>query len=229
MSAGDVSSLFWSKFCEQMDILFIYSENEIDSKKKLEILEISDELKDRIYEYLQWNVVDESKIDMNIVKMFEVLNFQATGLSEIDILTKDFENLKILDLSNNKIVAIENTPPNLEELYLNSNIVNKIRGPKNTSLLHLGLSYNQIELYHLTDIYMYYPSLFSLNLSHNKLIDLEQAVEVISKFDKLKVLVLRGNPFALMDGYKIYCINMLQNLRLFDITSIPKDESKKKK
>lgn len=187
-----------------MDILFIYSENEIDSKKKPQLLDMSEALKEKINDYLQWHVVDESKIDMSIVKMFEILNFSASSIKEIDLLAKDFEKLKVLDLSNNGITTIENTPPNLEELYLNSNQVCKVRGPVNPNLLHLGLAYNQINEYHLTDIYMYYPNLFSLNLSHNKLADLEETVAVLKKMGSLKVLVLRGNPFVLMDSYKPY-------------------------
>ena len=58
---------------------------------------------------------------------------------------QDLLNLRILDLSQNKITVIENTPPQLEELYLNSNLVTEIKGPVNSSLLHLGLAYNYIE------------------------------------------------------------------------------------
>lgn len=45
----------------------------------------------------------------------------------------------------------------------------------------------------------------------------------------MKVLVLRGNPICLVEGYKSYCINKLRNLRMFDITPIPKDDAKKKR
>ena len=190
---------------------------------------MSQELKQKISDYIQWNVINETKIDQNIMKMFESLNFQSMKLSEIDLLTRDFENLKILDLSNNNIRTIENTPPNLQELYLNYNNVGSVKGPVNKNLLHIGLSYNQIDIYLLNDIYRYYPNLFSLNVSHNKIVDLEQAVDVCAQFSDLKVLVLRGNPCVLIDGYKSYCINKLPNLRLFDLSPIPKDDAKKKK
>lgn len=223
-----MSTLFWKRFCEQIDILYIHEESEIDSKKKPEILEMTEEVKKKISDYIQWNVIDESKIDQNIMKMFEVLFFPSMKLSEIDFLTREFEKLKILDLSNNKIAVLENSPPNLEELYLNSNNVSAIKGPLNKNLLHLGLAYNQVDTYMLNDIFRFYPNLFSLNVSHNKLVDLKQSVEIWAQFSDLKVLILRGNPWALVDGYKSYCINKLKKLRLFDVTPIPKDESKKK-
>jgi len=112
---------------------------------------------------------------------------------------------------------------------LNSNKVNSIKGPVNKNLLHLGLSFNEIDIYLLNDIHRFYPCLFSLNVSHNKLIDLKQTVDVCSQFTSLKVLILRGNPCALVEGYKAYCINQLKTLRLFDVTPIPKEDSKKKK
>lgn len=186
-------------------------------------------VKTKVNEYLQWNVVQENKIDLNIMKMFEEISFKGYQITQIDFLAKDFENLKILNLDNNRITIIENTPPNLEELYLNSNMVTKIRGPENKNLLHLGLSFNSVDLFHLEDIFYFYPNLFSLNLSHNKLVDLEETVNILLRLKNLKVLVLRGNPFVLMEGYKFYCIHKLPNLRVFDTTPIPKDDAKKKK
>jgi hypothetical protein len=223
-----VSSLFWNRFCEQIDILYIHEESEIDSKKKPEILEMTEEVKKKITDYIQWNVIDEAKIDQNIMKMIEVLFFPSMKLSEIDFLWREFDKLKILDLSNNKISTLENTPSNLEELYLNSNNVTWVKGPLNKKLLHLGLAYNHVDTYLLNDIYRFYPNLFSLNVSHNKLIGLEQTVEIWCQFADLKILILRGNPCALVEGYKSYCINKLKKLRLFDVTPIPKDDSKKK-
>lgn len=199
-----MSGLFWKRFCEQIDILYIYEENEIDSKKNPEILEMSEDLKDKLTDYIQWNVVNEHKLDPNIMKMFEVLNFQSMMITEIDLQARDFEKLKVLDLSNNRVRVIENTPINLEELYLNSNHITSVKGPANKNLLHLGLAYNEIDEYLLNDIYRYYPCLFSLNVSHNKLVDLKKSVDICSQFSDLKVLVLRGNPFVLIEGYRQY-------------------------
>jgi len=44
------------------------------------------------------------------MKMFEVLHFPTMRLRELDFISRDFENLKILDLSNNRITIVENTP-----------------------------------------------------------------------------------------------------------------------
>ncbi len=75
---------------------------------------------------------------------FQTLYFVKQGLTMIDTTMQQFFNLKILDLSHNKIRVVENIPPHLEELRLNSNLVDEIRGPVQTSLLHLGLSYNYL-------------------------------------------------------------------------------------
>lgn len=160
--------------------------------------------------------------------MFETLTFKNMRLDEIDIVCRDFTRLKVLDLSNNAFTVVENTPPNLQELYLNSNNICDIRGPKNENLLHLGLAFNHIDEELLSKISEFYPKLFSLNLSHNKLVDLKTSVEILGKFDEMKVLVMRGNPCCLVEGYKPYCINKLSKLRLFDTTPIAKDDAKKK-
>ena len=190
---------------------------------------MSAEVLKRVTNYVQYNVIEESMINPKILKMFENLKFKAMKLLEIDMVSLEFKRLKVLDLSNNLIEVLENTPPNLEELYLNYNRVNFVRGPINTSLLHLGLSYNSIGEKQLDEILRFYPKLFSLNIGHNKLIHLKESAEICSKFSDLKVLVLRGNPCVLVEGYKPYCIYKISNLRLFDNSSIHKDEAKKKK
>ena len=223
--SGTVSGHFWKRFWEQIDILYIMDENEIDSKKKPEILDMSEEVKQRISNYIQWNVVEESKIDPKIMAMFE--SFRCIKWDEIDIMWREFTKLKVLDLTNNAITVLENTPPNLQELYLNSNNIWEIRGPINSNLLHLGLAFNHIDEQLLYDITRFYPSLFSLNLSHNRLTNLTQTVEILQGLPSLKVLVMRGNPCCLTEGYKPYCMNKLGWLRVFDVTPITKDDSKK--
>ena len=55
-----------------------------------------------------------------------------------------FENLAILNLTNNKITTIENLPPNLRELNLTGNLVDHIEPLRTplTSLIHLGVAHN---------------------------------------------------------------------------------------
>lgn len=56
-----------------------------------------------------------------------------------------FENLKILKLNNNKILEIANMPPKIEELFLYSNRIRYIAPrTKSSTLLYLGLGYNEI-------------------------------------------------------------------------------------
>ena len=165
---------------------------------------MSEEVLNKITHYIQYNVIDESRINPTILKMFEVLYFKSMKIIEIDFTSREFKRLKVLDLSNNRIEVLENTPPNLEELYLNFNLVKEIKGPVNTSLLHLGLSYNLIDEDLLSEINHFYPKIFSLNVSSNKLKNLKETVQICSMFTDLKVLVTMGNPFVIVDGYKNY-------------------------
>lgn len=132
----------------------------------------------RVTNYIQYNVIEEARIDPKILKMFETLSFKSMKILELDIVSREFRRLKVLDLSNNKIEVLENTPPNLEELYLNFNNIQAVKGPVNNSLLHLGLSYNHIDEYLLDEILRFYPKLFSLNVSFNRLTNLRDSVEV---------------------------------------------------
>lgn len=58
-----------------------------------------------------------------------------------------FSNLKVLNLSFNSIQKIEFLPQNLEELYLNGNLINEV-GLSATkpmkSMIHVGLNQNKI-------------------------------------------------------------------------------------
>ena len=91
---------------------------------------------------------------------------------EIDIQTLELQNLKILDLTSNQITKIENLPKNLEELYLNNNQVNKISlKSSHTSLLHLGLAYNQLTDEVFIDVLSLFPNIFSLNVSFNSILN----------------------------------------------------------
>ena len=58
-----------------------------------------------------------------------------------------FSNLKVLNLSFNSIQKIEFLPPNLEELYLNGNLINEVglsAMKPMKSMIHVGLNQNKI-------------------------------------------------------------------------------------
>jgi Leucine-rich repeat (LRR) protein len=79
----------------------------------------------------------------------------------------------VLNLSFNKIETIEYLPPNLEELHMASNQIAYINPAISLpSLLHFGLSYNQIGDSELPKIKNSFPNLFSIDLAFNRVCDL---------------------------------------------------------
>lgn len=61
-----------------------------------------------------------------IVNFFSNLNMQNKAIDKIDIQLSKFYNLKVLNFSFNLITKLEFIPPNLEELYINGNLINEI-------------------------------------------------------------------------------------------------------
>ena len=98
---------------------------------------------------------------------------------------------------------LENVPPHLEELRLNSNLIDEIRGPVQENLLHLGLSYNlisNVDSDPMQAISTFFPNLFSLNLSFNQLENLDTTVTQLQALENLKILILQGNPLSLTNN-----------------------------
>ena len=114
-----------------------------------------------------------------ILNFFNELNMSSRGIIAIDNTLQKFEKLKVLNLSFNSIAKIEYLPANLEELYLNGNIVNEIGINTNKtmkSMVHLGLSYNKLRQPALTQIVKVFPNLFCLDASFNDLCDLSSTM-----------------------------------------------------
>ena len=137
---------------------------------------------------------------------FNSLFFVKQNIFEIDISMRDLQNLKILRLPQNKITAVANVPPFLEELDLTSNLVSEIRGPVNGNLLHLGLAYNQVCSDQMRPITKYYPGLFSLNLSFNRLEDLKDVCRELSVLDGLRIATFYGNAISMQENYRPYVL-----------------------
>lgn len=130
-----------------------------------------------------------------------------------------FNQLKVLNLSFNNITKIEFLPPNLEELYLNGNQVNEVAlNPTKPfpSMIHLGLSMNQIRQTALTVITKVFPNLFCLDASFNDLCDMEGAMMWITKLKKIKMLYLEGNPLIFTNNYKRIIAERIVGLKVLD-------------
>ena len=138
----------------------------------------------------------------------------------------------MLNLSHNRITKIQNLPPNLKELNLTNNQISEIKYlTPLKSLIHLGLSYNQISNQNVPLIVRNFPSLFCLDLQHNTLCDLSHSIQFFQKLENLRLLYLAGNPLALTYRYREILKENLQELRFIDGTPAftEVEESLKKK
>lgn len=127
----------------------------------------------------QLGVIPDLCVEDYILCFFKDLNIQAKSVSALDPTLAKFQNLKVLNLSFNCISKIEFIPPNLEELYLNGNQINEVSLNFNkpiNSLIHIGLSMNQIRQTALSCIVKAFPNLFCLDISFNELTDMESAL-----------------------------------------------------
>uniref|UniRef100_A0A8D2QJ35 Leucine rich repeat containing 43 n=1 Tax=Zonotrichia albicollis TaxID=44394 RepID=A0A8D2QJ35_ZONAL len=85
-------------------------------------------------------------------------------------------------------------------------------------LQHLGLGYNQLcgpsqEKHFTVD---FWPNLVSLDLSFNSLTDLLELVSQLSTLQKLRILLLQGNPLSLIPAYRGFLVDSLPRLSIFD-------------
>ncbi|XP_065745606.1 leucine-rich repeat-containing protein 43 [Phocoena phocoena] len=158
-------------------------------------------------------VVDKqvSLVDSDLLKFvkLEELVLSANQIKEIDT-TNLPPTLKVLELYGNKMTSMEclctRPPPRLQHLGLGHN---KLLGPLES-------------LYVTSD---YWPNLISLDLSFNDLTDLQGMVSGLRTLRRLRLLVLQGNPLALVPCYRGFIIDGLSGLCVLDdITVAPSEK-----
>jgi len=117
----------------------------------------------------------------------------------------------------------------LKELFLSANeIVLSSDGSSEwlqllqlPALVHVGLAFNRISTIPAA------PSpaaieaaaascLMSLDLSHNDLVDLRGTIQSLALLPRLRALVLRGNPCALLPSYRAATLSVLRRLTYLD-------------
>nr|XP_039249055.1 leucine-rich repeat-containing protein 43-like [Styela clava] len=161
---------------------------------------------------------------------FKTLRLIDKEIVDLDPGMKNLVNLEELTLSVNKLEKIlsDRLPPKIKVLELCYNKLQTVSSicKHPPALLHLGLSYNLLAS---TQEYKYFtaefwPSLMSLDLSYNNLIELVELVEKLSTLPKLQNLVLLGNPLSLIPGYRGHVIDAIRNLMIFDDTHVSADE-----
>ncbi|KAJ8779291.1 hypothetical protein J1605_012753 [Eschrichtius robustus] len=116
---------------------------------------------------------------------------------------------QVLELYGNKMTSMEclctRPPPRLQHLGLGHN---KLLGPLES-------------LYVTSD---YWPNLVSLDLSFNDLTDLQGTVAGLRTLRHLRLLVLQGNPLALVPCYRGFVIDSLSGLCVLDDVTVASSE-----
>ncbi|XP_059975442.1 leucine-rich repeat-containing protein 43 [Mesoplodon densirostris] len=157
-------------------------------------------------------VVDKqvSLVDRDLLKFvkLEELVLCANQIEEIDT-TNLPPTLKVLELYGNRMTSMEclctRPPPRLQHLGLGHN---KLLGPLES-------------LYVTSD---YWPNLISLDLSFNDLTDLQGMVAGLRTLRRLRLLVLQGNPLALVPCYRGFIIDSLSGLCMLDDIAVAPSE-----
>ena len=147
--------------------------------------------------YLENNCIDKIE-NLHNLKSLTCLYLQNNYIKEIENLDNN-TNLVILNLSNNKIKVIKNLEKleKLENLYIEKNYISSLQSLE--GLLQI-------------------KKLILLDLQNNELNDnAEGLLSLFEKFEKLKVLYLKGNDVVrLINNYRRTIIVKLKHLSYLD-------------
>ncbi|XP_009996747.1 PREDICTED: leucine-rich repeat-containing protein 43 [Chaetura pelagica] len=167
----------------------------------------------------------------NVFQVFRSLRITGKGVEEVDEGLLQLQQLEELILSANQISRITSAhlPQTLKVLELCCNAVADLQdlcAQPPPELQHLGLGYNRLSgpLQDKCLTVDFWPNLVSLDLSFNNLTDLLGLVSQLSSLPKLRVLVLQGNPLALIPTYRGFLVDSLPKLSILDDIHIEPDE-----
>ncbi|XP_074258225.1 leucine-rich repeat-containing protein 43 isoform X3 [Saimiri boliviensis] len=153
---------------------------------------------------------------------------------EVTLVDKDllkFLKLEELVLSANRIKEVEaaNLPPTLKVLELYGNEISSMEclcAHPPPGLQHLGLGHNKLlgpsESLHITTDH--WPNLVSLDLGFNDLTDLQSMLASLRTLRHLRLLVLQGNPLALVPYYRGLTVDSLAQLCVLDDITVSPNE-----
>lgn len=140
------------------------------------------------------------------------IDLSSNDISEFDSsLLSYFEDLREVDLSNNKIVAIDEITLNLDILDLSNNKIEKIVFTENAILRDLFLSWNVLTNWELIVIP---PKLVKLDLSSNNL----ENIEWLWNGERLKYLDISDN---LLDDSDLIALKWKNTIKYLDIVWNP--------
>ncbi|XP_060239215.1 leucine-rich repeat-containing protein 43 [Meriones unguiculatus] len=162
---------------------------------------------------------------------FRSLRVVDKGVTLVDKDLLKFLKLEELVLCANKIEEIDanNLPPTLKVLELYGNLISSMEclcSPPPPNLQHLGLGHNKL-LGPLESLYITsdnWHKLVSLDLSFNDLTDLQSMIAGLSTLRHLRLLVLQGNPLALVPYYRGFTVDSLARLCVLDDITVSPNE-----
>ncbi|XP_036785248.2 leucine-rich repeat-containing protein 43 isoform X2 [Manis pentadactyla] len=162
--------------------------------------------------------------DTFLYSYFRSLRVVGRQVSLVDKDLLKFLNLEELVLSANRIKEINaaNLPPTLKVLELCGNQIASVEclcAHPPPVLQHLGLGHNKL-LGPLDSL----PNLMSLDLGFNNLTDLQGMIASLSTLPHLRLLVLQGNPLALVPYYRGFTIDSLSQLCVLDDVTVTSNE-----
>ncbi|XP_061322298.1 leucine-rich repeat-containing protein 43 isoform X2 [Pezoporus flaviventris] len=167
----------------------------------------------------------------NVFQVLRSLRLVDKGVEEVDAGLLQLQQLEELILSANHISRVDsaNLPQTLKVLELCCNAVADLQdlcAQPPPELQHLGLGYNRLcgPLQDKCLTAAFWPNLVSLDLSFNNLTDLLGLVSQLSSLEKLRILVLKGNPLALIPTYRGFLVDSLPKLSVLDDIHVGFDE-----
>ncbi|NXN89387.1 LRC43 protein, partial [Bombycilla garrulus] len=161
--------------------------------------------------------------DSGVFRAVKSLRILDKGVKEVDEGLLRFQQLEELVLSANHIsrVTSAHLPRTLKVLELCYNAVGDLqdlcaRPPPEVQ--HLGLGYNRLsgpsqEKHFSVD---FWPNLVSLDLRFNNLTNLPELASQLSTLPNLHILLLQGNPLALIPTYRGFLVDCLPRLSILD-------------
>uniref|UniRef100_A0A8C9N4E8 Leucine rich repeat containing 43 n=1 Tax=Serinus canaria TaxID=9135 RepID=A0A8C9N4E8_SERCA len=165
----------------------------------------------------------ELLLGSRVFQLVKSLRILDKGVSAVDEGLLQFQQLEELILSANHIsrVTSAHLPRTLKVLELCYNDVDDLQdlcAQPPLELQHLGLGYNRLcgpsqEKHFTVD---FWPNLVSLDLSFNSLTDLLGLVSQLSTLQNLRILLLQGNPLALIPTYRGFLVDSLPKLSILD-------------
>jgi hypothetical protein len=159
-----------------------------------------------------------------IAKSFEQLNLSTKKINVLDSGVTLFSNVKDFVVSRNLLDAIDYIPPACEVLLASGNLVCRLNADAlaaSTNLVVLGLSHNRVEdISFLLNSF----SVVCVDLSFNRICDVDHCAEVIAQHPSVKDLRLNGCPVTLAYQYRRCIVSRCGNLQQLDGVSVTEAE-----